>query len=720
MGMVTASVHRIGRLLLITSSLSFSPGLWATPAVRAIGSPGTLSANVGYNCAIVETGNVLCWGSQSAGLMNPSAIRDLAGATRIASGIDFACAIVGEGRVRCWGDNDFGQLGNGSNAPSEAAVEVIGIQGATSLAANGNSACAVVGVGNVKCWGYGGWGTLGNGDTLDSTTPVNVIDVATATDVALGYRSGCALLAGGGVKCWGGNLPTPRTATAVAGLDAASYLSSKGSSGYCAIEGGGVGCWSVAASISTPTAVPGLSNVDQVSGGVGHACAHLLDKSIACWGDNFYGEIGDGSSGSWDPVVIPVPVVGLGGPAETVAVGRYFTCAALTGGEVKCWGSNSHAGVGKERGSPQATSVVGLSAVKSLAAGTEHTCALLDSNGVKCWGMNVSGELGDGTYVDSLTPVGVFGLSSGVSTLNAGGEQSCAVLLDTTGVCWGVGGIGYGATPTPIRNPQTPMGTLLSGLSWIGGGWFHSCAMLGGFGKCWGQNQNGELGNNSNLASNDPVDVSSITDATQMSSGANHNCAIVQGGEVACWGLNDDGQLGDSGTTSSSVPVPVFGITNATQVSAGYFSCARHGDSSVSCWGANDDGQLGNGGGVGSSVPVPVVGVSSAVEVGVGASHACALMLDGTVMCWGDDSFGQLGNGLSFVDSPVPVLVEGVVGATELAVGDQHACVRLSDGNAKCWGNNLSGQLGNGGQFGKFPTPQDVKLNLFDSSFESE
>ena len=179
--------------------------------------------------------------------------------------------------------------------------------------------------------------------------------------------------------------------------------------------------------------------------------------------------------------------------------------------------------------------------------------------------------------------------------------------------------------------------------------------------KCWGYNYFGQLGNGSTNSSSSPVSVSGISNAILVSAGVNHTCAMLSSGAVQCWGYNNSGSLGNGSTTSSSSPVSVSGISNATSVSVGYdYSCAMLSSGAVQCWGWNTYGQLGNGSTTDTSNPVSVIGISSsATSVSAGDVHSCAVLSSGAVQCWGENGSGQLGNG-NTTNSQTPVAVTGL------------------------------------------------------------
>jgi alpha-tubulin suppressor-like RCC1 family protein len=319
-----------------------------------------------------------------------------------------------------------------------------------------------------------------------------------------------------------------------------------------------------------------------------------------CWGANWFGQLGDGTSTSSDT---PVDVSGLLSGVTAVATGGYHTCALTSTGGVTCWGTNGFGQLGDGTTTNRSTpvDVVGPTAgVVAIAAGRQHTCALTTGGGVTCWGRNDRGQLGDGTAATRRTPVDVLGLTSGVSAIAAREDETCAV---TAG-----GGV-----------------------------------------KCWGYNGNGQLGDGTTANRTIAVDVVGLASGvTAISVGGWHACALTFAGDAWCWGYNGDGQLGDGTRTARRTPVAVLGLTSAVgaiTAGAGY-TCALTGAGGVECWGYNGLGELGDGTRTRRSAPVGVVGLASGVAaVAAGGNHTCALTVVGGVECWGHNGDGQLGDG---------------------------------------------------------------------------
>jgi alpha-tubulin suppressor-like RCC1 family protein len=340
------------------------------------------------------------------------------------------CVLTTAGGVRCWGRNNYGQLGTGTHISSSVPVGVVGLGSGVVALSTGVGQCAVTSTGALKCWGLNDKGQLGNGNHVGSSVPVGVVGLGSgmATVSASGQHT-CAVTTAGAVKCWGYN------------------------------GDGELGNGTITVMSFVPVSVVGLgSRVARVSAGQSHSCAVTTAGAIKCWGSNFVGELGNGTT---TRSAVPVGVVGLGSGVVAVSAGGSHSCAVTSAGAVKCWGFNGDGelGNGTTTSSSVPVGVVGLgSGVVAVFAGFTHSCAVTSAGAVKCWGENAYGQLGNGTTTSSLVPVGVVGLSS----------TAVAVSAD----------------------------------------WFHSCAATSaGAVKCWGRNEGGELGNGTSTGSTVPVFV---------------------------------------------------------------------------------------------------------------------------------------------------------------------------------------------------------------------
>jgi len=343
----------------------------------------------------------------------------------IAAGGAHTCALYDDGRLRCWGDNRFGQLGLGDLLSRGKTIESmsrtfvdLGASWATAFVALGRmQSCAVsTGTGpdaRLKCWGRLGPDTDVDGGVLDDsadppTAALAPVLAVGAKAVGAGVRHTCAAIVAG-VVCWGatGRPPDPRVVGAIAA----------GSNSTCELfaRDKAVRCWESGTSDIDTGAVTfaGDASVEAIAGRLSHACARLSDGSVACWGNNFTGQLAPGIVGDGGGLVDPLS---FEEPVREVTTGARHTCVLLERGTVKCWGDNADGQLGlvdvsSTKGGPftaaslPAVDLGGARAI-GVAAGDAHTCVLLEDHAVKCWGSNQYGQLGLGQEIDRTVGVG--------------------------------------------------------------------------------------------------------------------------------------------------------------------------------------------------------------------------------------------------------------------------------------------------------------------------
>lgn len=363
-----------------------------------------------------------------------------------------------------------------------------------TVSAGANHTCATDTVSAVYCWGLNNKGQLGDGTTSSKGTPNAVLSslggsvLTGVKEVAVGENFSCAIITTGKtVKCWGEN-----------------------SSGQ--LGNGTTTDSTVPAQVKDSTGNSVLADVTDISLGKSHACARVSAASgvsIQCWGSNAYGQIGNDSLLNR---ALPTVVSNLSG-AALVWVGSNYSCAKLSS-SFRCWGQNDYGqlGIGNTT-SPQKTSqsVTGILAGSGLPGlFGSHACATDDSGGAYCWGRNNKGQLGNGNNTNANTPAAVTGMPSGISSVTGGSLFSCS--LSTSGAV-----------------------------------------------KCWGDNTYSQLGNSgAGGDSSTPVAVSGLASGVlSVSSGTEHSCAVLSGDLLRCWGRNQNSQLGDGGTQSQNSPVLV-------------------------------------------------------------------------------------------------------------------------------------------------------------------
>ena len=606
----------------------------------------------------------------------------------------------------------------------------------TQISAGDGHTCALTTAGAVKCWGYNRYGQLGDNSTLDQLTPVDVVSLGSGV-AAISARAShtCALTTAGGVKCWGlnndGQLGDNSTTYRLTPVDVATLGSgvaaiSAGRNHTCALTtAGAVKCWgnngsgelgsNSTANSPIPINVFNLgSGVVAISAGDFHTCALTTAGAVKCWGYNAFFQLGNNSD-IHSP--IPVDVVSLGSGVAAISAGAVHSCALTTVGAVRCWGANDRRQLGSNSTviSPIPINVLNLgSGVAAISAGADHTCALTTVGGVKCWGYNGSGQLGNNSTAVQLMPVDVVNLGSGVTTIGSGRFHTCALTTAGAAKCWGNNQFGQlGDNSTARRLIPVDVVSLSSGVAAIGAGAYHSCVLTPASGvKCWGLNYYGQLGNNRNSVSQEtPVDVVGLSSGVAaIGAGAHHTCALTTVGGVKCWGYNGLGQLGNNSITNSPMPINVVALTSGVAAisSGGSHTCALTTAGGVKCWGLNASGQLGINSTASVSIPVDVISLGFDVAaISAGEDHTCALTTAGAVKCWGYNGDGELGDN-STTDRLTPVDVVSLgSGVAAISAGAAHTCALTTTSGVKCWGYNVLGQLGNNGGANS-PIPVDV------------
>lgn len=682
----------------------------------------SLSLGETKSCAIKKNGEVWCWG----GGYPPKTIRIDGlgdGVKAVSVGGSHVCAITASGGVKCWGSNYSGELGDGTAINRDTPVDVVGLaSGVKEIGAGDGRTCALTNEGTVKCWGTywkGPMGVLVNSNMevigrKELSHPVEILGLTGIQSLAVGSDHVCVITESGGIKCWGqndlgqlgdGTNDDPGWLRSYSGWPPVPKL----------VDTSGLG-----------------SGVKGLSAGYSHTCAWLEEGAIKCWGKNDNGQLGNGATIDSNT---PVDPVDLQDEISMIAGGENHTCALTTEGKGKCWGSNisGQLGLGTIFMRKEPVEVPGLgSGVKSMSASREywwgdHTCAVTATGGVKCWGVNGFGQLGDGTTINRGSPVDVVGLSTGVQAVASGSIHTCALTVEGRVICWG--GM-YDIKPIEIDSLDDEVIAIAAGD-------YHTCALTKAGGvKCWGSNFSGQLGNGGSQDSLKPVDVLGMNKGVMAiaAGGSAFTCALTEQGSVKCWGNNQDYQLGEGNEPCGNIyrrsikkPVPVVGLDSGIiSISAGITSsCAVIDTGGVKCWGQFPPNVSRSGGKCNKPGDVEQL-PEKMITVAIGGTHICGITTGGGVLCWGFNDFGQLGNG-SLEEScglyqpdryTHEILCRGdfyskVSGLSKdvlaLTAGNAYSCALTKEGIVKCWGADNYGQLGQGTLL-QSPTPVDVLL----------
>ena len=684
-----------------------------------------------HTCVILDTNQVKCWGVGEPARLGygdnldrgatPGQMGDFLPvvdlgtgrtATKIVTSAHNTCVILDNGHVKCWGFNFScalgidGNAGNRGDGPGQMGDNLLDVdigpgRTATNIAAGSFHFCVQRDNGTVKCWGDNTSGQIGVGTFNNwGCTPATEMGEhgilqpfgagIAVTGVAAGALHSCAMRSNGEVRCWGNNL-NPQ-ATAIAGqlgrntAPIPNNLSSPPSS-----------------SIVSVTA-------RAIAGGGYHTCAITTTNKARCWGSNEFGQLGTN--------ILSAAVGDVAGEMSTltdselgtrriaqVVAGADHACAILgsaTPGAVKCWGYNGDGNLGvgdtNNRGDDAGETGTGLPTLalgtgrtaKWLAAGDGHTCAVLDNNTLKCWGRNDMGQEGYGDFTTRLSP--------SASTINLGTGRTAHATV---------------AFPVSAGNE-------------------HTCIILDNSTvKCWGENTDGQLGYGDTTLRTAPdanaINLGTGLTAKAIATGVSYTCALLSNNTVKCWGRNDDGQLG-YGDTAIRLSPPATSVNLGTGRTAkaiatgGTTTCAILDNNTVKCWGYNGSAQLGLGDTTPrlspSSTAIDLGSGQTALSIDVGSQHVCVVLATNQVKCWGQNASGQLGTWQEMFDNFdttigeranemgnfLAMVYQGAGRAVKaVTTGFAHTCFLLDSNQVRCTGTNFNGQLGQGNTNGYDP-----------------
>lgn len=380
-------------LLLLASALVLSAGVAAPATAGAFGQP-MLSGGDDFSCSLNDSGVERCWGSSYGDSMGdvpdganpvPVVVPGGAGAIAIANTNSTNCALIPDGTIRCWGSSFGGELGRGSFVSSSPlALPVTGIANATQLgAAAGGTFCARLSDGTAKCWGDGSSKQLGDGGTTAQASPVVVSGLSNVQKIVSGNGTTCALIVGGTFKCWGENAD------------------------------GEMGNNTSGADVAAPQTVPGLTDVVDFGMGNNSVCVLRATGKVSCWGDNFYGQLGNDDITGADKHV-PTELPSLSG-VKAISIGGSNGCALMADETVRCWGyaDTGETGTGLNSGKVYTPTLVqGVTNVERLPETlVTGVCVMKHGGAVVCWGSDTYGATGLAPIAAITGPNTVPGLS---------------------------------------------------------------------------------------------------------------------------------------------------------------------------------------------------------------------------------------------------------------------------------------------------------------------
>jgi VCBS repeat-containing protein len=732
-----------------------------------------VAAGVYHSLAVKSDGTVWGWGGNGEGSVGDGTYIDrrngpvqvvdadgtgyLTDVIAVAAGWGHSLALKSDGTVWAWGYNGFGQLGDGTTDGRNTPMQVSGLNGITSIYAGTYTSFAVKYDGTVYAWGYNYNAQLGLGDTIDRYSPVlnEYLNSITSVSDRFALRSDGKVLAWG--LFWLGNGNTNGSTTPVVNnyeniVDVAANAAVK-SDGTVWCFGSNLGNGTNDTS-TFPVQVSSLSSVTSVVTGSGFRIALKSDGTAWAWGEASYGHLGNGNSINCN---VPVQVKDSDGTEylsgiEAIATGYDHSLAIIADSSYPALemttyslvpgiagtayvqtlqasgGSGSYnwtltsgslpdglsldTSTGAITGTPTAGGTFNFT-IQMADGISSVTRALLIKISAPAalwsWGLNDAGQLGNGTTVNTATPILISDLAEAVS-IAAGPNFSLAVKSNGTVWAWGNNDSGQLGDNTTTGRPAPGQVQGLTGVVAVAAGESELSLALKADGTvwAWGTGGNGALGNGTTDSSLVPVQVNGLSGITGIAAKCNGGMALKSDGTVWTWGYNGFGEIGDGTFDERHLPVQVSGLTGVTAIaSRAFHGLALKFDGTVWAWGGGWAGQLGNNLTSYSNVPVQVKGsegtgnLEGVVAIAAGHSHSLALKSDGTVWAWGENNYGQMGDGTT-TQRNTPVKVKDntgtayLTGITAIAAGDYHNLTIKSDGTVWAWGRIDHGAAGDG------------------------
>jgi alpha-tubulin suppressor-like RCC1 family protein len=586
------------------------------------------------------------------------------------------------------------------------------------LASGTGFSCALDVSGLAYCWGSNSNGQLGDGTTTDRATPVAVAGGLRFKSLVAGNVFACGLSIAGAAFCWGNN--------------------SLGRLG----DG-------TQTNRLTPVAVAGnLSFVALYNGGINHTCGQTSAGDLYCWGYNYFGQLGDGTTinrstpvrvqsdirfislainnfrtcgiavegttycwgrGYENDLPITSPqMIPFNEKFVKLSIGEVVTCGITISARTVCWGTPGNSlDASLSATIPKAIDVPSGKQLVSISLGTWHACGQDSDGNVFCWGQNFYGQLGISLDIGrTVSPTAIVS-SAQFASLSLGATHSCGLTTTAQLVCWG-SHMSYQLTsnilvgqfpPVRIQVPQS-----LNDI--FGGSPSHTCGKtVSDVGYCWGNNRSGQLGNGAKGLLSTPVTIN-LNDSkfAQLSTSSNgRTCGIASVGGGYCWGQN---------VTS---PFSVSSSLVLRQIDAGpNHTCGLDSTGIAYCWGSNTYGQLGDSSLTDRTAPTAVISTVRFRQVDVGTFHTCAISTTDQLFCWGRGEF--VGDSSSVGSRTTPYPVQTSQKFTKVSVSVEHSCAIALDQRVYCWGRDPY-QYGNLGRLDLILLDYPLPVTADNSSF---
>ncbi|MES2178804.1 MAG: Ig-like domain-containing protein [Gemmatimonadota bacterium] len=725
-------------------------------------------------CALDVSGQAFCWGENFTGHLGngnttsstvPVATNTALRFKSLTAGFDHTCGLTLSNTVACWGGNYNGQIGNGNLVNQFSPTVVSGLTGVQEVRSGESHVCARTST-SVYCWGYNGGGNVGDGTTTSPrSTPVQVALGITPVSLATFSRGLSCVSTSTQLYCWGSSpfgvgdgtgssrtaptaviwpdaptsaaattIPTtPFTITAAAGelqtvlvqvKNAAGTLMPNVTVNFVVTSGGG--------EVTAGTAITSPSGITSTAWKLAGAVGTVGTLEIRVTGiptviitGTVVASAGSisitGGNGQWLPDFFGVgtsPTVTVLDASSAPSAGTTVNWLPLAG-TVSNFATNTNAsGVATLPSWTTPTAIGTAYTLQASATGlppvtfttrrfswgnngasnpTSSFCRLNSSGAALCWGGNAQGQVGDGTNTNRTVPTAVSGGLTFTSLAKGGfGLHNCGLTAGGQAYCWGTNEVGQLGNNSQT-NSNVPV--LVSGgltFSHLATGGASTCGLSGGAMYCWGWG-NWSFRGDGEIYTNRLVPTAVATGGKTFVSiavGLRVICALDASGQAYCWGENYAGQLGTGNFTYSTTPVATSTSLRFTSLSAGHDQvCGLTTTNTVACWGANGSGTTGNGTTTNQTTPLEVAGITGALEVRGGETFYCA-RTSTKVYCWGNNGSGQIGDG-TFTNKLSPVVAMTGVAASSLLSFSKGASCATASSQMYCWGGGPGG-IGDG------------------------
>ncbi len=626
------------------------------------------------------------------------------------------CFEIRGGVLWAWGQNDYGQLGDGTTVDRNTPVQVGVDTKWVSVRSGRYHSIGIKSDGTLWAWGRNNYGQLGDGTATDRSTPVQVGMDTKWVSISNGTHYTIALKSDGTLWAWGRNdygqlgdgTTVDKNTPVQVGVDTKWVSIASGRLHNIALKSDGTlwtwgwNIWGQLGNgssgnvyINVPTQI-GIDNQwTQIGSGNDHSLALKSDGTLWTWGRNDYGQLGDGTLTQRDNPI----KIGMGNRWVSVVGGELHTVALKSDGTLWTWGYNYYGQLGDGTTiSKDVPTQIGISNKwMSISAGRYYTLALQSNGTLWTWGSNNSGQLGDGTLANKSTPQRIRESNRDWLRVVQGQSHTIGLKSDGTLWAWGQNDQGQLGDGTNVsKSTPIQVGTDDNWISVAAGFRFSIALKSDGTLWTWGRNNKGQLGDGTTTNKNIPTQIGADTKWVSIVGGQAHTVALKSDGTLWAWGDNSSNQLGDGSIQDTNVPIQIGTDTQWVSVSAGTFhTVALKSNGTLWTWGSNIYGQLGDGTTGSKNTPTQIGTGDTWVSISAGQFHTLAIKSNGTLWAWGHNSYGQLGDGTNYARS-APVQIGADTKWLSVNTAATYTIAHKSDGTLWAWGWNTNGQFGNG------------------------